>query len=89
MRLEEPTMHRVDPKALREQLSLSDPVDTESMGFLRFVGRLSEALNLDLPRQEHSKLATLAGCYDFLAARSSSGALPRLEPEAGVSRSGF
>lgn len=68
---------RVDPKALREQLRLSDPVDTESTGFLRFVVRLSEALNVDLPRQEHSKLATLAGCYDYLAEASpGSGESP-------------
>lgn len=77
MRHEEPRttdFRRVDPKALREQLSLSDPVDTESTGFLRFVVRLSEALNVDLPRQEHSKLATLAGCYDYLAQASASAA---------------
>lgn len=59
-------VHRVDLKALREQLALSDPADTGSNGFMRFVMRLSEALNHDVPEQDHSKLATLRGCEDYL-----------------------
>ena len=62
------THKKVDVKALREQLALSDPADTESTGFRRFVMRVSEALNLDLPEQDHCKLATLRGCEDYLQA---------------------
>ena len=76
-------MSHPDPRALREQLLLSDPVDTESTGFLRFVVRLSEALNIDLPRREHPKHSTLAGCYDFLA-KARPVARPELDPEHAV-----
>lgn len=66
----------VDPKALREQLALHDPADTRSSGFLRFILRLSEALDVDLPPQEHQQLATLDGCYAFIASqRRASSAL--------------
>lgn len=58
----------VDPKALREQLALRDPVDTRSTGFLRFLMRFSEALDVDVPPREHDQLATLEGCYAFIEA---------------------
>jgi hypothetical protein len=63
---------RIDPQALREQLSLGDAADPRSPHFLRFVIRFSEALDLDIPHDEHPRLASLAGCMDYVRA---------LEPE--------
>jgi hypothetical protein len=58
----------VDAGALRQQLSLSDEVDTSSPEFLRFVIRFSEALDLDIPEHDRPRLVTLAGCLEYLAA---------------------
>ena len=60
----------VDPRALRKELSLPDPADIRSSGFLRFVIRLSEALNFDLPTDHHPRLVTVAGCLEYLAAHA-------------------
>lgn len=57
----------VDPKALREELRLPDPVDIRSAGFMRFVIRLSEALNVDLPADHHPRLTSVAGCFEYVA----------------------
>ncbi len=57
----------VDPRALREQLSLSDEADLASINFLRFVVRLSEAMNRDIPNHEWAQLVTLQGCFAYLA----------------------
>jgi len=57
----------VDPRALREQLSLSEQADIDSLEFLRFVVRLSEALNRDIPAHEWSELLTLEGCLAYVS----------------------
>ena len=54
-------MPTVDPKALREALRLQDPADPGSSTFLRFVMRLGEALDRDVPPQDYPQLTTLAG----------------------------
>lgn len=56
----------VDPRALREQCSLSDAADLRSADFLRFVVRLSEALDHDISADHWAELTTLSGCYAFL-----------------------
>ena len=63
----------VDPKALRDGLALRDPADVHSSEFLRFVIRLSEALNVELPEQDYSRLVTLSGCLDYLSCRELPG----------------
>jgi len=59
---------RVDPQALRQQLSIPDDVDPRSPHFLRFVIRLSEALDVDIPEAHRSSLATLKGCLEYVSA---------------------
>ncbi len=59
-------MTSIDPQALREELSLQDPADPTSGAFLRFVMRLSEALNLDVSPEDYPKLTTLAGTNAWL-----------------------
>jgi acyl carrier protein len=55
-----------DPVALRQELKLEDPVDISSSAFLRFVIRLSERLDLDIPREDYAQLATVPGCRKYL-----------------------
>ena len=62
------TFAGVDPKALREELAVRDPADLRSSEFLRFVIRLSEALNHDFPPGDYPRLATLSGCFEYLHA---------------------
>lgn len=61
-----PRMTTVDPQALREELSLPDPADPTSGAFLRFVMRLSEALDVDVAPADYPTLATLAGTVAWL-----------------------
>ena len=60
------TNHSADPVAIRQELALSDPADIRSSAFLRFVIRLSERLDRDIPREDFPKLATIGGCHDYL-----------------------
>jgi hypothetical protein len=60
----------VDPRALREQLSLPDEADIRSPQFQRFVIRLSEALDLDVPAEHAQRLVTLSDCVDYVRARA-------------------
>lgn len=56
----------IDPRALREEVGLREPVDAGSTEFLRFVIRFSEALNHDFRVDDLCRLVTLSGCLEFL-----------------------
>lgn len=58
-----------DPIAIRQELKLYDPVDIRSSAFQRFVIRLSERLDVDIPREDYPRLATIGGCFDYFNAR--------------------
>lgn len=59
-----------DPVAIRQELSLKDePADIRSPVFERFVIRLSERLDLDIPRKDYPLLATVSGCFDYIGRR--------------------
>ena len=64
-------MKSVDPRALREQLSLGERVSEQSPEFLRFVIRLSEQLDVDIPEADRRQLVTLAGCVKYVSAKGS------------------
>lgn len=55
-----------DPIAIRQELSLKEPVDISSSAFQRFVIRLSERLDLDIPREDYPQLATVGGCFEYI-----------------------
>ncbi|MDP1827658.1 MAG: hypothetical protein Q8L48_30580 [Archangium sp.] len=55
-----------DPIAIRQELALKEPVDISSSAFQRFVIRLSERLDLDIPREDYPQLATVGGCFDYI-----------------------
>lgn len=60
------TTRSADPVALRQELALNDPADIRSSEFVRFIIRLSERLDRDIPREDYPKLATVGGCFDYL-----------------------
>lgn len=56
-----------DPVALRRELELREPIDIRSPDFERFVIRLSERLDFDIPREDYPQLATLRGCSEYVS----------------------
>jgi hypothetical protein len=56
----------VDPVAIREELSLKENADIRSPLFQRFIIRVSERLDLDIPVADYPQLATVSGCVDYL-----------------------
>ncbi len=62
-----PILPAADPVALRQELALfEEPADIRSPAFERFVIRLSERLDLDIPRKDYPLLATVSGCFDYM-----------------------
>jgi acyl carrier protein len=58
----------LDPAAIRPDVSFRDQLDLDSMDFLNFVIALHEELGVEIPDEDASKLATLDGCVEYLAA---------------------
>lgn len=64
--IDSPNSLTADPIAIRQELSLREPADIRSPAFQRFIIRLSERLDLDIPREDYPLLATVGGCFDYL-----------------------
>ncbi len=60
------SMTYADLSALREQLSLQEPADLRSTKFLRYMMRLSEALNVDLPLADYPHFVTIASSLAYV-----------------------
>lgn len=57
-----------DLAALKPQARLRDQLDIDSMDFLNFVIGLHKELHVEIPERDYGRLATLAGCIDYLVA---------------------
>lgn len=55
-----------DLRALRQELSLHEPIDPRSSTFVRFIIRLSERFDRDIPREDWPRLLTVHGCAEYL-----------------------
>lgn len=60
-----------DLEALASGAELRETLDFDSMDFLRFLQMLAEATGIEVPESDYSKLATLSGCVDYLAAHGT------------------
>ena len=49
---------------------LREALDLDSMDFLRFVQAIAAATGVEVPDADAGRLATLAACVDYLAARA-------------------
>lgn len=58
-----------DFETLNARRPLRDQLDIDSFDFLNVVLRLHERLGVDVPEADYTKLATLDGAIDYLAAR--------------------
>ena len=69
------TLGEIAPEAdlstLKADVSFRDQLDVDSMDLLNFVIALHAALHVDIPEADYPRLATLAGCVDYLAAAGS------------------
>ena len=66
-----------DPATLRQDVSLREELDLDSMDFLNFVLAVHERLGLEIPEADYAKLYTLDGAVGYLSARLSAHATPR------------
>jgi len=62
-----------DFDALHPERPLRGQLDIDSFDFLNVILRLHEKLGVDIPEADYSKLATLTGALDYLAARLAPG----------------
>ena len=66
------TLGEIAPEAdlatLEPGVSFRDQLDVDSMDLLNFVIALHGTLHVDIPEADYTKLATLDGCVDYLAA---------------------
>jgi len=63
-----------DLSALSPDAPLRDELDLDSMDFLNVMIALEERLDVAVPEADHRKLATLAGCIDYVASARAARA---------------
>jgi acyl carrier protein len=67
---------QIAPEAAGEELDadieLLEQLDLDSMDFLNFVIGLHEATGIDIPERDYPRLATLAGCVEYLQLHSTN-----------------
>jgi acyl carrier protein len=68
---------RIDPKE-----SLRDQLDIDSMDFLNFLIALHEALGVDIPETDYSRLSTLQAILEYLAQKKPGPPPPPSAPRA-------
>jgi acyl carrier protein len=59
----------LDVLSLDPDANFREAVDLDSMDFLNFVIGLHASLNVEVPEGDYSKLTTLNGAVEYLAAR--------------------
>jgi acyl carrier protein len=56
---------------LDPDLDLREEADLDSMDFLNLVTGLHEATGIEIPERDYPRVATIAGCAAYLAARQN------------------
>lgn len=62
-----------DLAALRADAPFREQLDLDSMDLLSFVVALHDALGVEIPEADYPRLATPAGCVEYLAERRAEG----------------
>ena len=60
----------LDPATVDPEARLQEDLDLDSMDFLNLLTALSEQTGLELPESDYPRLATVAGCADYLLERA-------------------
>jgi acyl carrier protein len=61
-----------DLASLDEAVPLQDQLDMDSMDLLNFVVGLSERTGIEVPERDYPRMASLAGCVEYLDARAKA-----------------
>lgn len=56
----------VDVVAMRQELAMREPAELGSAAFERFVIRLCERIDFDIPREDYVQLLTIHGCCEYV-----------------------
>lgn len=64
----------VDAATIDPDVELRDQVDLDSIDFVNFVITLDQMLGVNVPEADYPKVATLAGCIDYLDAHGAARA---------------
>ena len=59
-----------DPRTIDPKQSLRDQLDVDSMDFLNFLIAIHEALGIDIPEADYSRLSTLEAITAYLAQKT-------------------
>ena len=54
---------------VKDDVSLRDQLDMDSMDFLDIVMELRKRFKIEVPKEDYPKLATLASCVSYLVPR--------------------
>ncbi|MHC5110236.1 MAG: acyl carrier protein [Planctomycetota bacterium] len=65
-----------DVSGIKDEVSLRDQLDLDSMDFLDIVMELRKRYKVEVPKDEYPQLATLKSCADYLA--------PKLQAVAAI-----
>ena len=65
-----------DLSEIKDDVSLRDQLDLDSMDFLDIVMELRKRYRVEVPKEEYPELATLGGCVTYLS--------PKLQAAAAV-----
>ena len=58
-----------DLSTMKDELTLRDQFDLDSMDFLDIVMELRKRFNLEVPEADYPKLASMASCVEYLFPR--------------------
>jgi len=59
-----------DLSTLAGAADIRDSLDIDSMDFLRFVVRLHETLDVDVPERDYGRIRTVDGCVAYVLAQT-------------------
>ncbi len=58
----------IDLAAVDARAAMRDELDLDSMDFLNFVVGIHDRTGLEIPERDYPRIATIAGCVDYVAA---------------------
>lgn len=62
----------IDPATIKNNISLRDQLDIDSMDFLNFLIGLHQEFHVDIPEADYPKLTTLDACIKYLVQAKSA-----------------
>ena len=61
-----------DPASIDPAVPLQEQLDLDSMDFLSFLEGVAARTGVDIPEGDYGRVATLAGCVEYVAAQGAA-----------------